>query len=59
MTSIPAHVVITPDGAPAPYNGETEYSIDTSLADVLGFGFSGLDDWLWELIDRYIGESEA
>lgn len=54
MTSIPAHVVITPDGDPAPYNRETEYSIDTSLADDLGFRFPNLNDWLWELIDRYI-----
>ena len=59
MTSIPARAVITADGDPAPYNGEPEYSIDTSLANGLGFGFSRLDDWLWELIDRYIGESEA
>ena len=54
MTSIPVHAVITADGDPAPYNGEPEYSIDTSLADDLGFRFSSLNDWLWELIDRYI-----
>ena len=54
MTSIPAHVVITADGDPAPYNGEPEYSIDTSLADDLGFRFPNLNDRLWELIDRYI-----
>lgn len=46
--------VITDDGDPAPYNGETEYSINTEKAESLGFAFSDLKDWLCPLLDYYI-----
>lgn len=42
-------------GDKAPYNGETEYSINTDKAEALGFGFSDLNDWIYDLIDYYIG----
>lgn len=41
-------------GEEAPYNGETEYSINTERAEKLGFHFSKLDDWIYDLIDYYI-----
>lgn len=39
---------------PAPYNGEPEYSINTDLAASLGFRFSRLPDWIYDLLDYYI-----
>lgn len=41
-------------GDPAPYNGEPEYSINTEKAKALGFTFSVLHDWIYELLDYYI-----
>ena len=38
----------------APYNGEPEYSINTDLAVSLGFRFSRLRDWIFDLLDYYI-----
>ena len=42
------------DGDKAPYNGESEYSINTDKAEELGFGFTVLKDWIYELLDHYI-----
>ena len=49
------HALLADDGDNAPYNGENEYSINTDKAEALGFGFSDLKDWIYELIDYYIG----
>ena len=49
------HALLADDGDKAPYNGEIEYSINTDKAEALGFGFSDLKDWIYELIDYYIG----
>ena len=46
------------DGEKAPYNGETEYSINTDKAKQLGFQFSPLKTWIYELIDYYIAKAE-
>ncbi|MBQ7337763.1 MAG: NAD-dependent epimerase/dehydratase family protein [Clostridia bacterium] len=46
--------VLSPDGDPAPYNGEVAYSINTNLASSLGFTFSNLHDWIYDLIDHII-----
>lgn len=46
--------VLDSAGEPAPYNGEPAYSINTELAQKLGFRFSRLHDWIYELIDYYI-----
>lgn len=46
--------IIDQTGIEAPYNGEPEYSINVSLAEKLGFHFSELNDWIYELIDYYI-----
>ena len=43
-------------GEEAPYNGEPEYSINTEVAERLGFRFSTLKDWLYDLLDYYIKE---
>lgn len=46
--------ILSEDGEPAPYNGEPEYSINTEKAESLGYQFSVLEDWIYELIDFYI-----
>ncbi len=49
-----AKAVIDKTGENAPYNGEPEYSINTEKAGTLGFQFSVLRDWIYELLDYYI-----
>lgn len=46
--------IISVDGEAAPYNGEPEYSINTERAQKLGFTFSNLRDWIYDLVDFYI-----
>ena len=46
--------IITDDGDSAPYNGEPEYSINTEKAENLGYHFSDLKDWIFDLLDYYI-----
>lgn len=47
--------IIDKAGDNAPYNGVPEYSINTGKAVGLGFRFSVLQDWIYELLDYYIG----
>lgn len=49
-----AKAVICAEGDTAPYNGEPEYSINTEVAAKLGFRFSNLKEWIFELVDYYI-----
>lgn len=49
-----AKAVIDKTGDDAPYNGVPEYSINTEKAMGLGFRFSVLQDWIYELLDYYI-----
>lgn len=46
--------IINSEGEDAPYNGEPEYSICTDKAKSLGYKFSELKDWIYELLDYYI-----
>ena len=46
--------LLSDDGDKAPYNSEAEYSINTDKAEALGFGFTTLKDWIYELLDHYI-----
>lgn len=46
-------------GEAAPYNGEFAYSINTEKARQLGFVFSELKDWIYELVDHYIEEIKS
>ena len=41
-------------GDTAPYNGEPDHCINTDKAKKLGYQFSNLNDWLWDLVDYYI-----
>ena len=49
-----AKAVISEDGEEAPYKGEPEYSINVDKAKALGFEFSVLQDWIYELLDYYV-----
>lgn len=49
-----AKEVIDKTGDNAPYNGEPQYSINTEMAKGLGFRFSVLHNWIYELLDYYI-----
>lgn len=44
------------NGEEAPYNGTPEYSINTDRARRIGYTFTNLKDWIYELIDFYIDE---
>lgn len=46
--------IINEKGENAPYNGEPEYSINTDKAEMLGFCFTDLKAWIFDLIDYYI-----
>ena len=46
--------VLSENGEEAPYNGEPEYSINTDKAEKIGYHFSNLKDWIYELLDYYI-----
>lgn len=50
--------IIDRSGEAAPYNEESEYSINTEKAKALGFKFSSLRDWIYELLDYYIQSVE-
>lgn len=49
-----SNALLSDDGEDAPYNGEPEYSINTEKAEALGFQFSNLKDWIYDLLDHYI-----
>lgn len=49
-----AKAILSDTGDKAPYNGEPEYSINTDKAQKLGFQFSDLKEWIYDLIDYYI-----
>ena len=46
--------IIDASGENAPYNGEPEYSVNTDKAKSLGFKFSSLREWIFDLLDYYI-----
>lgn len=46
--------ILSEKGEPAPYNGENSYSINTKKAESLGYTFTELKGWIYELLDEYI-----
>ena len=46
------HAIISEEGEEAPYNWAPEYSINTDKAKALGFQFSEIKNWIFELIDE-------
>ena len=55
-TKTNCEAILTADGERAPYNKEPEYSINTDKANSLGYFFTPLKEWIYELIDGYIEE---
>lgn len=51
--------IITSDGEAAPYNGEPSHSINTERAEGLGFSFSNVRDWIFDLLEYYINNTAA
>ena len=49
--------VLSEDGDAAPYNGDPEFSINTDKAKALGFEFTNIHDWIYELIDYYLEQN--
>ena len=49
-------LLLSKSGEPAPYNGEAPYTINTELANSIGFSFTPLHQWIWTLIDHYLKE---
>ncbi len=49
-----ARAVLAPDGKNAPYNTETENSINIDRAKALGYTFTNVRDWMFELVDFYL-----
>ena len=46
------HSIISENGEVAPYNHTPEYSINTDKAKELGFHFSDIKSWIYELLDE-------
>ena len=46
--------VLSKDGDSAPYNDGMDYSLNTNLASALGFKFSPINSFIYDLIDEYI-----
>lgn len=51
--------ILSIDGDTTPYNGEPEYSINTNRAKSLGFQFTNINDWIFNLVDYYINLTES
>lgn len=47
-------IILSDNGENAPYNGENEYSINIDTAQEIGYSFTPLHDWIYELLDYYI-----
>jgi len=42
------------DGDMAPFNGLRDYSLNLDRAEKIGYKFLNLDDWIYELLNKYI-----
>ncbi len=47
-------LTLSPNGDAAPYNGENPYSINVDRAKKLGYTFTPLKEWMYDLLDYYI-----
>lgn len=46
--------VLSKDGDVAPYNQAPDYSVNVDKAKRLGYQFTDIKDWIYELVDSYI-----
>lgn len=51
--------IIDNNGEKSPYNGENEHSINTEKAKKLGYIFSPLNSWIFDLLDLYIRKANS
>lgn len=50
--------VLSQDGEKAPYNSAEDYYLNISKSQELGFSFTPLTSWIYELIDCYISQAQ-
>lgn len=46
--------ILDENGTEAPYNGASSFSMNTDVAKNLGYEFTSLHDWIYDLLDEYI-----
>lgn len=46
--------LLSADGEAAPYNGESEFSVNTDKAKAMGFEFSDVNDWIYDLLEYFL-----
>lgn len=46
--------LLSAGGEAAPYNGESEFSVNTDKAKALGFEFSDVNDWIYDLLEYFL-----
>lgn len=46
--------LLSADREVAPYNGESEFSVNTDKAKALGFEFSDVNDWIYDLLEYFL-----
>lgn len=46
--------IFSENGDEAPYNCDTDFCLNTDIAKNIGFRFSNLNDWVYDLADYYI-----
>lgn len=46
--------ILSQEGLSGPYNRQVAFSLDTEKAKNMGYDFTGLNDWIYELLDKYI-----
>ena len=48
------HAILSKNGESAPYNGGADYSLNTELASKLGFQFSPVQSFLYDILNEFI-----
>ncbi|HEY5575603.1 MAG TPA: NAD-dependent epimerase/dehydratase family protein [Clostridiaceae bacterium] len=46
--------VYSPSGRSGPFNGQESFSLDVVRAGSLGYSFSPLNDWIYDLLDKFL-----
>lgn len=53
------HAILSKEGDAAPYNGAMDYSLNTELASTLGYEFSPVQSFIYDLLDAYIEVADS
>ncbi|HEX2944831.1 MAG TPA: NAD-dependent epimerase/dehydratase family protein [Clostridia bacterium] len=46
--------IVVPKGTTAPFNGQMSFSLDITRSKDLGYAFTGIRPWIFELLDAYM-----